>query len=99
VRVARHEEPQRQRVAPARREADARAHPRPGRRRHAVVEDPDRPPHQVGAVVRAVEPERLPEAARAAQEIAVGAGPRPAGPHRVETPQGHGGAQQHRVGL
>ena len=65
MRVAGHEEPVRERIALARAEADAHGHPGFRGRRDAVVDDADRPCGEVGAVERAIEAERLTEAARA----------------------------------
>ena len=82
------------------RQADARRLERVRGRRRAVVADPHAPVrgHQVGAVERAVQAERLAQLGRPAAQVAVAADPGPGGSHRVEAgergqrPQQHGHA-------
>ncbi len=66
---------------------------------HAVVEQPERAPHEVEAVVLAGEPERLAEARRPGEEIAVAPGLRPPLAHHLDPGDGRGGAQEHRGGV
>ena len=76
VLVAGHVEAKRQLLALADAEPDAARDTRTRRRRDAVVDDADPAAHEIGAVVRAVDAERLTEPARARAEVAVALGRR-----------------------
>ena len=86
VGISGHEEPVAQLLPFPGRQADAGRSSRAPRRRRAVVDDAERPPHEAGPVERAVDGERLPELARGPSRGRDRAAPSGAAPRIVSIP-------------
>ena len=76
-------------------DADAGGRRRDVRRCQAVADEPDAPVRvaEVGAVVRAGDPERLAQLPRTVRQVDVTPGPRAGGPHAVDARHGLDGPQ------